>query len=107
RDFSDVRDVVRAYRLILEGGRASEAYNVGSGVSRSLRDLLATIVGFSSQEIEVEVDPGLLRPSDNPVIWCDYGKAERELDWRPERSLDDTLREIYEGFLRDMAGPDR
>lgn len=99
RDFSDVRDVVRAYRLIAESDYAGEIFNVGSGVARPLSELLDTIRSFSSQEIGVEADPALIRPNDNPVILCGCGKAERLLGWRPERNLTDTLREMYEGFL--------
>jgi len=99
RDFSDVRDVVRAYRLIAESNCAGEVFNVGSGVAQPLSELLDTIRSFSSQEIGVETDPTLMRPSDNPVILCDCGKAKRLLGWRPERNLTNTLWEMYEGFL--------
>ncbi len=99
RDFSDVRDVVRAYRLILEGGRAGEAYNVGSGRALPLGELLGTVTGFCSQDIEVEVDPELIRPTDTPYICCDASKLREELGWEPERAIEDTLREMYEGFL--------
>lgn len=100
RDFSDVRDVVRAYRLILEGGRAGEAYNVGSGRALPLGELLETVTGFCSQPIEVEVDPALIRPTDTPSIRCDYSKLRGELGWEPEHRIEGTLREMYDDFLR-------
>lgn len=99
RDFSDVRDVVRAYRLILEGGRAGDAYNVGSGRALPLSEMLDAVRGFCNQPIEVEVDPALIRPADTPSICCDCSKLRAELGWEPERRIEDTLREMYDGFL--------
>ena len=104
RDFSDVRDVVRAYRLILENGHPGEAYNVGSGRALPLRGLLATVTGFCSQPIEVCVDSSLIRPADTPSISCDYSKLHRELGWEPVRKIEDTLRELYEGYLTCNEG---
>lgn len=104
RDFSDVRDVVSAYRLILEGGRAGEAYNVGSGRALPLGDLLDTVRGFCNRPIEVDVDPALIRPADTPSICCDYSKLHGELGWEPERRIEDTLREMYDGFLGECEG---
>ena len=101
RDFSDVRDVVRAYRLILEGGRAGDAYNVGSGRALPLGELFQIVTGFCSQDIEVGIDPELIRPTDTPCICCDASKVRDELGWVPERNIEETLREIYEGFLEN------
>ena len=100
RDFSDVRDVVRAYRLILEGGRAGEAYNVGSGRALPLGELLEAVTGFCSQDIEVEIDPELIRPTDTPFICCDYSKLREELGWVPDLSIEGTLRELYDEFCK-------
>lgn len=99
RDFSDVRDVVRAYRLILESGRAGEVYNVGSGRALPLGELLEVVTGFCRQPVEVEVNPTLIRPADTPSICCDYSKLHGELGWEPERRIEDTLREMYERFV--------
>lgn len=99
RDFSDVRDVVRAYRLILEGGRAGEVYNVGSGRALPLRDLLKTVTSFCSRPIEVEVDSALIRPADTLSICCDYSKLHKDLGWDPERRIENTLREMFDEYL--------
>lgn len=99
RDFSDVRDVVHAYRLIMEGGRAGEVYNVGSGRALPLRELLKTIKSYCHQPIEVEIDASLIRPNDIASICCDYSKLKLELGWEPKRKIEDTLREIYDGFV--------
>lgn len=72
RDFGNVRDVVRAYRLVLESEDCSAIYNVGSGAGVRLSELLAYIVSLSPQEIAVKQDPDLFRPADNPVIVCDH-----------------------------------
>ena len=98
RDFTDVRDVVRAYRLLLESDCADEPFNIGSGTAYPLRQILATITSFSAQPIDVQVDPDLLRPSDNPVICCDATKARERLGWVPEIPLEQTLRDTYDSF---------
>lgn len=100
RDFSDVRDIVRAYRLLVESDYAGEVFNVGSGVAHTLEELLQSIIDDCSQEVLVEVDPRRLRPSDNPTITCDYTKARRLLGWTPRYKIEDTLRAIYESYLR-------
>lgn len=100
RDFSDVRDIVRAYRLIVEKGQPGKAYNVGSGVAHSLEDMLKKITSMSSQEITVNVDPARIRPTDTPVICCDNSLIKAELGWAPEHDIFDTLKEMYENYRR-------
>lgn len=100
RDFSDVRDIVRAYRLIVEKGQPGKAYNVGSGVAHSLEDMLKTITSLSSQEITINVDPARIRPTDTPVICCDNSLIKAELGWAPEHDIFDTLKEMYENYCR-------
>ena len=100
RDFSDVRDIVRAYRLIVEKGQPGKAYNVGSGIAHSLEDMLKTITSLSSQEITINVDPARIRPTDTPVICCDNSLIRSELGWAPEHDIFDTLKEMYENYRR-------
>ena len=100
RDFSDVRDIVRAYRLIVEKGQPGKAYNVGSGVAHSLEDMLKTITSLSSQEITINVDPARIRPTDTPVICCDNSLIRDELGWAPEHDIFDTLKEMYENYRK-------
>lgn len=99
RDFSDVRDIVRAYRMIIESDDCTRIYNVGSGKAYSLQKMLDYIVGLSSQPIQVEVDPERFRPVDQARICCNYSRIQKELGWSPEHSIFDTLKEIYEAFL--------
>lgn len=99
RDFADVRDVVRAYRILVESNHAGTVFNVGSGTAHSLRDLLGVILGFCRQMITVEVDSNLLRPTDNPMIKCDNTKLTNLLKWSPSFSLRDTLFDLYASFV--------
>ena len=94
RDFTDVRDIVRAYRLIVEKGRPGEAYNVASGVAYSIGRLLEILLGLSETDIEVGVDPARLRPVDVPEIRGDSGKLRRDTGWQPSLSFETTLKDV-------------
>lgn len=98
RDFSDVRDIVRAYRMIIESGNCRKVYNVGSGKAYSLDKILKYIISLSTQEITVEVDPQRFRPIDSPRVCCDYHRIEKELGWKPKYSIFDTLKEMFEYY---------
>ena len=100
RDFSDVRDIVRAYRLIIERGTPGKVYNVGSGTAHSLEDMLTKITELSTQEITINIDPARIRPTDTPVICCDNTLIKQELGWQPEHDIFDTLKEMYESYQR-------
>lgn len=84
RDFTHVRDVVRAYRLLAEKGRSGEVYNVGSGVTYSAREILDGLTAMVSCPVSVEQDLAKMRPSDTPVICCDHSKFTRDTGWEPE-----------------------
>ncbi len=98
RDFSDVRDIVRAYRMIIESDDSTKVYNVGSGETHSLSKLLEYIVSLSSQKIEIAIDPERFRPVDTPRICCDNSYIRSELGWKPEYSIFETLKNLYENF---------
>lgn len=101
RDFTDIRDVVRAYRLVLESKDSSQVYNIGSGNSVSLREILSMICSLSTKKIIIETDQALLRPNDTPYICCDSGKIQKRLGWKPVYSLKkDSLKGIYLSFLK-------
>lgn len=99
RDFSHVKDIVRAYRMILESKDDTQIYNVGSGKAYGLDELLEYITSLSSQKITVEIDPALVRPVDTPVICCDYSKIKRELGWEPKLTVFNALQELYKSYL--------
>jgi GDP-4-dehydro-6-deoxy-D-mannose reductase len=91
RDFTDVRDVARAYRLLLDRGTPGEVYNVCSGVGVRIRDILGHLLALSRVEIEVRVDPARLRASDVPAVVGDPTRLREATGWVPEHSLRDTL----------------
>ncbi|MCR1918778.1 GDP-mannose 4,6-dehydratase [Frisingicoccus caecimuris] len=93
RDFTDVRDVVRAYGILIQHGKAGETYNIGSGHAISIQELLNVILSLSTAKILVSTDPARLRPSDIPVIEADITKLQDSINWHPEISLKQTLLE--------------
>ena len=99
RDFSHVKDIVRAYRMIVEQDDCHAIYNVGSGTAYNLTELLQYVTKLSHQSISIEVDPARFRPSDQPRICCDHSRITEELGWTPEYSVYDALKEMYEAFL--------
>lgn len=97
RDFTDVRDIVSAYTMLMEKGVAGECYNVGSGVSYSLKEVLECILANSHVEgIRYEVDKAKLRPSDVPELRADISKLTGITDWEPRISLEQSIRDILE-----------
>ncbi len=99
RDFSHVKDIVRAYRMILESDDCRRIYNVGSGTAYRLDELLSFICGLSHQPIRIEEDPARFRPSDQPRVCCDHRRITQELGWMPEYTVYDALKEMYAAFL--------
>ena len=100
RDFSHVKDIVRAYRMIVESDNCNQIYNVGSGNAYSLEDMLTYIIGLSNQNIEIEVDQNRIRPTDQPVICCNRSLIGKELGWEPQYNVYDALKEMYEYYAR-------
>lgn len=98
RDFGHVKDLMRAYRMIVESDDCNVIYNVGTGKAHSLQKMLDYIVSLSSQPITVEVDKERFRPIDNPYICCNNTKIKHELGWVPEYTVFDALKEMFEDF---------
>jgi GDP-4-dehydro-6-deoxy-D-mannose reductase len=95
RDYSDVRDIVRGYIALIERGEPGEVYNLCSGRSWAIQQVLDFLLGESTAKpIEVRVDPTRLRPSDVPVLEGDASKIEKQLGWRVEIPFEQTLRGI-------------
>ena len=105
RDFTDVRDVVRAYWMLLDKGQGGEAYNVCSGRGRRIRDLLDTLLAASSARVEVRVDPERLRPSDVPVQVGDPGRLRAATGWQPEIPLERTLGDLLDDWRTRTGTP--
>lgn len=100
RDFSNVKDIARAYRMIIESNDCNIVYNVGSGTAVSLKEILNYIVGLSTKHIEIEIDKDLFRPSDNPVICCNSKLIYEKTGWKPEYNIYDTIKEMYDFYLK-------
>jgi GDP-4-dehydro-6-deoxy-D-mannose reductase len=91
RDFVDVRDVVSAYYHLLQNGKSGEVYNICSGKGVSLLEIIQEISGILDIEVQHEVDPNLIRPSDTKKIIGSYEKINQETKWQPTFKLKDTL----------------
>ncbi len=103
RDFTDVRDVVRAYYLALTRGRPGEVYNIGSGKAHSVRELLDLLLSLSPVAIEVRQDPARMRPVDVPVVICDAGKLRRDTGWEPAIPFEQSLRDVLAEWRAKMG----
>jgi GDP-4-dehydro-6-deoxy-D-mannose reductase len=103
RDFLDVRDVVRAYVMLIERGAAGQAYNVCRGETHRVRDLLDALLGFSRVPLRVETDPARARPADLPVLRGDPARLQERTGWLPELPLETTLRDLLDDW-RQRAG---
>jgi GDP-4-dehydro-6-deoxy-D-mannose reductase len=94
RDFTDVRDMVRAYWLAVRLAVAGEVYNIGCGRARKVGDILDILLGMSQTPLTVETDPAKLRPSDVPEIYCDSSVFRAATQWQPEIPLEQTLSDV-------------
>jgi len=94
RDFTDVRDIVKAYALLIQKGKAGEAYNVGSGKAIAMQEILDMALSLAKTNIIVEQDPVLMRVSDTPVIQADISLITQEIGWKPEIPLRNTIADM-------------
>jgi GDP-4-dehydro-6-deoxy-D-mannose reductase len=94
RDFTDVRDMVRAYWLLLEQCRPGEVYNIGSGTTRPVQESLDMLLSMTDVDVEVRVDPTRLRPSDVLILWADASKFKEATGWEPTIPYEQTLRDM-------------
>jgi GDP-4-dehydro-6-deoxy-D-mannose reductase len=100
RDFSDVRDVVRAYRLLAEHGVGGEVYNIASGVDVGLFDITQRLVAAIAPHVRLVTDEALLRPVEIPVSRGSYEKIRRATKWRPTIALDTSLHDVIDEMRR-------
>ncbi|NDH76524.1 MAG: NAD-dependent epimerase/dehydratase family protein [Actinobacteria bacterium] len=96
RDFTDVRDVVQAYRALMVDGCPGQAYNVCSGIDRSVRELAGILLRTSSADITLETDPELMRPVDLKVLRGDNTKISTDTGWSPSIPIEQTLEDLLE-----------
>ena len=100
RDFTDVRDMVRAYWQILDKGKFGDVYNIGSGKMRTMREVLDMLLALSSFRIEKVIDVNRLRPSDVEILVCDNTKLCKLTGWKPEIEFKQTLQDLLDYWRR-------
>jgi len=102
RDFTDVRDMVRAYWLAVERGKPGEIYNIASGVGIRIRDMLDQLLARARVAVTVETDPARLRPSDVEILIGDSSKFRADTGWAPRYAFDQTLGDLLD-YWRDRV----
>lgn len=96
RDFINVKDITAAYVLAIEKGEYGQVYNIGSGKSYKISDILSMLIDMSSRKIKIEKDESLFRPSDNRELVCDARKFQKLTGWKPKISIEETLRDTLD-----------
>ncbi len=107
RDLSDVRDVVRAYAMLITQGEPGEVYNIGSGESYSVQALLDRLLAMSQVAVEVRQDPNRLRPSEVPDMICDATRIRERTGWQTTIPIEQSLREVLEYWRQEKAASAR
>jgi GDP-4-dehydro-6-deoxy-D-mannose reductase len=105
RDFTDVRDVVRAYRLLVTDGQPGEVYNVCSGVDVPVSVVADALIGQAARPMRVELDPSRLRPVELPALRGDPSKLRAATGWTPEIHLDRTLSDLLGWWRERLLSP--
>jgi len=103
RDFTDVRDTVRAYAMLIERGRPGTLYNVCSGHGRTVRELLDELVTLSTAQVRVTVDPSRLRPSDMSTLVGDFGRLRADTGWAPTIPFSQTMHDLLAYWRTTIA----
>jgi len=103
RDFTDVRDVVKAYRRLIESGTPGEVYNVCSGHDVAIEEIATSLLRLAGTSLEFKVDPALTRPVEVPVLRGDPTRLQRATGWKPEIPLDQTLADVLQ-YWRQHEG---
>ncbi|HXA31768.1 MAG TPA: GDP-mannose 4,6-dehydratase [Acidimicrobiales bacterium] len=96
RDFTDVRDVVKAYRMLIDSGTPGEVYNVCSGHDVAIEEIATTLLRLAGASLEFKTDPALTRPVEVPVLRGDPTRLQHATGWKPEIPLDQTLADVLE-----------
>ncbi len=106
RDWTDSRDMVRAYWLVTEHGTPGEVYNTGSGKCMRVGDMLEILLSHSKVEIQVEKHPTRLRPSDVTLLWANVDKFTQATGWAPEIPFDKTMADLLDYWRDRVRSPD-
>ena len=103
RDFTDVRDIVRAYVLAVDKCDYGEAYNICSGKTWKIREVLQILLSMSSKKIEVKEDPARMRPSDVEILLGDYTKFKNKTGWTPNIPFEHSMKDVM-NYWRTKVG---
>lgn len=103
RDFTDVRDVVRAYWLALTKGTPGECYNIASGSCVTIEEMLNLLLSMSAVQVKVEQDPARMRPSDVEILLGDASKFAGDTGWKPEIPFEQTMRDLLDYWRAELA----
>lgn len=104
RDFTDVRDVVRAYHLALLHGQPGEVYNVACGTPRTIQSLVDQLIALATVPIHVEIDPERYRPADVPVFYGSAAKLKQDTGWEPEIPFEQTIQDVLDEWRQFTTG---
>ncbi len=104
RDFTDVRDTVRAYWLAVQHATPGEVYNIARGEGISIKDLLQSLIDLSTADVTVETDPARLRPSDVEILIGDSSKFREETGWEPQVPFEKTLSDTLDYWRQQFSG---
>ncbi len=102
RDWTDVRDMVRGYWLALEHGTPGEVYNIGSGVRRSVGEMLDLLLSLSTAKVEIVADPTRMRPSDVRILHADTSKFQQATGWQPEYSFEQMMGDLLDWWRAQL-----
>jgi GDP-4-dehydro-6-deoxy-D-mannose reductase len=102
RDLTDVRDMVRAYMLLMERGRCGEVYNAGSEAVHSMQAVLECLLSLARVKIEVRQKAELVRPEETSVVRADASRLRRETGWKTQYTLERTLADILTYWREDL-----
>ncbi|MEA2603593.1 MAG: GDP-4-dehydro-6-deoxy-D-mannose reductase [Acidobacteriota bacterium] len=103
RDFTDVRDMVRAYWLAVTKAKPGEVYNIATGHGIHIREMLDLVLSFSRVEVRTEVDPNRLRPSDVEILIGDSSKFRADTGWEPRIPFEQTVRDLLDYWRKVLA----
>jgi GDP-4-dehydro-6-deoxy-D-mannose reductase len=105
RDFTDVRDVVRAYTLMLERGQPGDVFNVCTGKAHTMQSILRTLVSLSAVPVQVREVPERVRPVDIPILYGTYERLRQRTGWEPRFSIERSLRDVLDEWRQRVRAP--
>lgn len=105
RDLTDVRDTVRAYQLLMDRGVPGHIYNVCSGRAYRMGDILDGLLSHAKVTVRIRVDRSRFRPHDNPLLLGDPSRIQNKMGWKPEISIEHTLRDLLDYWRRVVQDP--